>query len=65
MNSASKGISSYVLRHSYASDAIERGVSLPILAELMGTSVRMLLDRYVHLTAKKDALKAAALKALG
>jgi integrase len=60
-----KGVTGYALRHSYATDAITRGVPLPLLAELMGTSVKMLLAHYSHMSQKKEALHAAARRALG
>jgi len=59
-----KGVTAYALRHSYATDAIARGVPLPMLAELMGTSVKMLLANYSHVCQKKDALKEAAMRAV-
>lgn len=58
------GVTAYTLRHSYATDAIMRGVPLPVLAELMGTSVKMLIEYYGHVAQKKDELRAAAIKAL-
>lgn len=58
------GVTAYCVRHSYATDAIARGVPLGVLAELMGTSVPMLLSNYGHLDQKHDALAAAAAKAV-
>lgn len=60
-----KRFTAYALRHSYATDAITRGVPLPILAELMGTSVKMLLHNYSHVNQKKEALLEAAKRAVG
>lgn len=60
-----EGVTAYSVRHSYCSDAIARGVPLPVLAELVGTSVKMLLLHYSHMTQKRDVLKAAASRAVG
>lgn len=55
-----KGVTAYSYRHAYATEAIMKGVPLPTLAELMGTSVRMLIKNYSHVSQKTDALKEAA-----
>lgn len=60
-----RGVTAYVYRHAYGSDALARGVPMPLLAELMGTSVRMLLHHYSHMEQKKEALRDAALRAMG
>ena len=60
-----KGIVIYSARHTFICDALERGVPLAMVAELVGNSVKVLLKYYVHLSEKKDALRAAALKAIG
>jgi hypothetical protein len=53
-----------MFRNTWICVAIERGVPLPIIAELVGNSVEVLIKHYVHMAGKKDALKAAALKAV-
>jgi len=48
------------MRHSFASWAIESGVQLWYLAQVMGTSVRELEDTYARwLTRTDDQLRAA------
>ena len=39
----------YAMRHTYASFALDAGVSIFELARLMGTSVRVIDDTYGHL----------------
>lgn len=46
-----KSASFYSLRHTYISRAIERGMPLTLLAENVGTSVRMIELHYAHLLA--------------
>jgi integrase len=46
-----KSASFYTLRHTYISRAIERGMPLTLLAENVGTSVRMIEKHYAHLLA--------------
>jgi integrase len=59
-----KEVFPYAFRHSFINDAIVRGVPLPVIAELVGNSVDVLIRHYVHLAGKKDALKAAAVRAV-
>lgn len=42
----------YSIRHTYISRAIERGMPLTLLAENVGTSVRMITQHYAHLLAE-------------
>jgi hypothetical protein len=63
-NLASKQCIPIMFRNTWICVAIERGVPLPIIAELVGNSVEVLIKHYVHMAGKKDALKAAALKAV-
>jgi integrase len=42
----------YSLRHSYASEALLRGVNMQLLAENMGTSLRMIEQNYGHIIAE-------------
>ena len=50
-----KRISMHVLRHTYATRAIERGVQPKVLQQLLGhANIQVTMDRYVHVT--DDAL---------
>ncbi len=60
-----KGVNLYALRHTWISDAIARGVPLPVIAELVGNSVQIIIRNYCHLQDKKDELRAAMIKATG
>jgi integrase len=61
-----KGVIAYTFRHSYITDALERGVSVASVAELAGhTDLRMIQDHYGHLSEKKAHLQEAARKAVG
>jgi len=54
----------YNLRHTYATDALARGVSAAQVAELLGhTSIRMVEQHYGHLGQKVDQMRDAARKA--
>lgn len=55
----------YAWRHTYATEALSRGVPIHVLAELMGTSPRTLERYYCHLDARKDVLRKAAQLAVG
>ena len=61
-----KGVISYTLRHSFATDALERGVPVATVAELMGhKDLKMLSTHYAHLSEKRKHLAEAAKKAAG
>lgn len=47
-----KAASFYAVRHTYISRAIERGMPLTLLAENVGTSVKMIEQNYAHMLAK-------------
>jgi len=55
----------YSWRHSWFSDALERGVPAALLAEIGGNSPATLNKYYNHLDQKKAALKQAAADAVG
>lgn len=56
----------YSVRHSYASDALENGVGIAQVAELLGhTDTRMVSRHYGHLGQKVAHMKDAARKATG
>lgn len=50
----------YDLRHTYATYMIDMGCNLIYLAKLMGTSVKLLEDTYVHVIADRQREVAAA-----
>lgn len=54
----------YSYRHTFLTNAMERGVDVATLAELTGTSISMIQKHYGHLSTKHDHLKAAAAKAV-
>lgn len=54
----------YNLRHTFATDALARGVSAAQVAELLGhSSIRMVEQHYGHLNQKVDQMRQAAIKA--
>ena len=55
----------YSFRHAYFTEALENGVPAALLAEIGGNSPRTLEKYYSHLDQRKDALRAAAVQALG
>ena len=61
-----KGVVAYSYRHSYATDALERGVGIAQVAELMGhTDTEMLMKHYSKLSQRVQHLRDAAAKATG
>lgn len=58
------GTVAYSYRHSYITDALERGVDIATVAELVGTSVTMIQRHYGHLENRSDHLSLAARKAV-
>jgi integrase len=54
-------IVAYSFRHGYATRALEAGVDVATLAELMGTSVEMIGKNYGHLDARRDFLAQKAM----
>lgn len=54
----------YTYRHTYITDALQRGVDIATVAELVGTSVTMIQRHYGHLEHRGDHLKNAARKAV-
>ncbi|MHB8107893.1 MAG: tyrosine-type recombinase/integrase [Candidatus Cryosericum sp.] len=57
-------ITPYSIRHTFATDAILRGVDLATIAELMGhTDVRMLTEIYQHVRKRRDHLRAGLITA--
>lgn len=60
------GVVCYSLRHSYATEALIKGVGIAELAELMGhTSTEMVARVYGHLAANVGHMRDAAAKATG
>lgn len=61
-----KGVIAYTYRHSYITDALERGVPVASIAELAGhKDLRMIQEHYGHLSEKRMHLQDAARKAVG
>ena len=59
-----KGVVSYTYRHSFVTDALENGVGVAQVAELLGhTSTDMVMSHYQHLREKREHLKQAAIQA--
>ena len=55
---------SYTYRHSYATDALEQGVGVAQVAELLGrTSTDMVMQHYQHLSEKREHLLQATRQA--
>ena len=54
----------YAFRHAWATEALEKGVPADVLAELGGNSPRTIYKYYSHLDQRKQALGAAAIKAV-
>jgi integrase len=55
----------YAFRHGFATDALTRGISSALVAELMGHADLRMLHRYAHLSDKHDALREAVAKVRG
>jgi site-specific recombinase XerD len=56
-----RGIISYTLRHTFATDALANGVPVATVAELMGhQDLKMLQQHYAHLAEKTEHLRKAA-----
>ncbi len=61
-----QGVVSYTYRHSYVTDALERGVPVATVAELAGhKDLKMIQAHYSHLSEKRKHLAEAARKAVG
>ena len=54
----------YTLRHTYISNALVKGVPVEVVAELVGTSPKMIWTHYSQLNKMGSALSSAALKAV-
>jgi integrase len=58
------GLTAYVLRHTYATQALANGVSAPMVAALLGhRSTKMLDEHYSHLDQRGELLTEAAMQA--
>jgi integrase len=61
-----KGVISYTLRHTYITDALERGVPVATVAELAGhKDLKMIQQHHAHLSEKRQHLQDAARRAAG
>ncbi len=54
----------YAWRHTYITEALVKGISAEVVAELVGNSPATIHRYYCHVGQKTDALKAAAAKAV-
>jgi site-specific recombinase XerD len=54
----------YAYRHSYATRAIEQGVGVADLAEILGTSIEVISRNYAHLDKSKQRLSDIAAKVI-
>ena len=54
----------YAFRHSYCTDALAKGMSANVLAELVGNSPVTISRNYDHLSKKRDVMLKAALQAV-
>lgn len=58
------GLTAYVLRHTYATQALANGLSGPVVAALLGhTTTKMIDEHYSHLDQRGELLKEAARQA--
>lgn len=58
--------SAYIIRHTWATEAMENGVDPITVAKLMGhKDIRMLMQVYAHIEKKSGAMRAALEKATG
>lgn len=55
----------YSYRHTYITEALERGLSSDIVAELVGNTPKTISKYYNHLESKRNTLREAARRALG
>lgn len=55
----------YSFRHTFATEAILRRTPIALLANMMGTSVRMIEDHYSHAISQVGGMRAAYLEAIG
>jgi integrase len=59
-----KGLTSYVLRHTYTTQALLNGVPVPLVSALLGhKSIRMVDEVYNHTPEAKEQVKEASRKA--
>jgi integrase len=59
-----KGVISYTYRHSYVTDALENGVGVAQVAELLGhVGTEMVMRHYQHLGEKREHLRQAGVQA--
>ena len=60
-----KPLTVYAYRHTYITEALERGLTASVVAQLVGNSPKTIEKYYDHLDQKKNALQEAALRAVG
>jgi integrase len=61
-----KGVTSYTMRHTWITNALERNVPMATVAELAGhTDLKMMQSHYSHLSQKRKHLEGAVRQATG
>jgi integrase len=55
----------YSYRHTFITEALERGLTADIVAELVGNTPKTIAKYYSHLESKKNTLREAARRAVG
>jgi integrase len=59
-----RGVNSYTYRHSFATDALENGVGVAEVAELLGhKGTDMVMQHYQHLSEKREHMRQVVVKA--
>ena len=52
----------HILRHTFATKCVEAGINIQVLSEILGhTSVKITMDRYVHLSMEYKQAQLCAL----
>ncbi len=60
-----EGLIAYSWRHTFITDALAKGLTADLVAELVGNSPQSIAKYYSHLESKREVMKEAARKAVG